>query len=78
MPPGASSACARANRNVTVDFTPDPPVLEISDEQSTLVFPFPSIQVEGNAVTVGTSTAVATTDYEVDDINTLMLKRTKP
>lgn len=73
VPPGASLDRG-LDRQLTVDFTPDPPAFEILDGLNATPFPFPTISVEGNVVTVRTGTGVNTADYEITEVNTLTLK----
>ncbi len=74
VPPGALLDRGR-DRQLTVDFTPDPPAFEILDGLNTIPVGFPTITVEGNVVTVRTVTSFNTADYENTDVNTLTLKR---
>jgi hypothetical protein len=62
---------------IEVDFTPSPPVITILSGLGTLPFPFPTITVDGTTVTVTTFVGVNTSDYEIADIRTLTIKRSK-
>ena len=64
--------------HVTVDFTPDPPVVTVADPEGPTPIGFPAVRVEGNVVTVETITTGGTADYLIDEIAILTLKRTKP
>jgi hypothetical protein len=69
---------AGLDSGLTLDFNPTPPELTILDGSSALTFPFPTITVDGNVVTVQAFVAVNTPDYEIADTRTLSLKRSKP
>lgn len=77
LPPGAVLDVGR-DRELTVDFNSDPPVYQIGDQTNVYPFPFPTITVVGNAVTVSTFVGVNTADYGIEDVTTLSLKLSKP
>ncbi len=66
------------DRELILDFNPDPPVFQIFNALNTVTLSFPSITVEGNLVTLTSTLIGETTPFKVEDVNTLRLKRTKP
>ena len=77
VPPGAQFDDG-LDQQLTIDFTPDPPVFEVRGGSGARPVEFPAITVEGNAVTVTTLLRFDQGDYEISDTTTLRIKRTKP
>jgi hypothetical protein len=61
-----------------LDFDKIPPEVRILDGTSTVTFPSPTTTVEGTLVTIVTTVSGNTADYEIADVRTLTLKRSKP
>jgi hypothetical protein len=77
VPPGRHTDLGR-DREFIVDFNPDPPTVQIFNALDTVTLSFPNITVEGNVVTIATTITSSDGTFQVDDVNTLRLKRTKP
>jgi hypothetical protein len=69
---------AGLDAQLELDFTPSPPELKVLSGLDTVTAPFPTITVEGTSVTVDTIITFNTGDYEIADLRTLTIKRSKP